>query len=96
MNAAAHSLHLASIARAPGVIHPSNARTLFGAQYRGRHAPNVSYLDTIKITMKPSKSKSYPEIQTARTKQIVGDWRTYLSQECVETMIRLNWHDTTR
>lgn len=84
MNAASHSLHLASISSA------------LGAQCRGRLATNVSYLDTIKITMKPFKSKSYPEIQSARTTEIIDDWRTYLSQECVETMVRLNWHHTTR
>jgi hypothetical protein len=99
MNSASHSLHLASIACTPGAIQVSSLSrdsTLFGAQYPGRRAPNVSYLDTIKITMKHSKSKFYPEIQSARTNEIIGDWRTYLSQECVETMIRLNWHHTTR
>jgi hypothetical protein len=99
MNAASHSLHLAPIACTPGAIQvspPSGDSALFGAQYPGRRASNVSYRDTIKITMKPSKSKSYAEIQSARTKEIIGDWRTYLSQECVETMLRLNWHHTTR
>jgi len=84
MHTESHSLDLASIAIASG------------AQYRGRLATNVSYLDTIKITMKRSKFKSYPAIQSARTKEIIDDWRTYLSQECVETMVRLNWHHTTR
>jgi hypothetical protein len=61
-----------------------------------RRAPRVSYLDTIKFTMKPSKSKSHLEAQTARSNQIIDDWRTCLSPECVETMVSLNWHQTTR
>lgn len=61
-----------------------------------RRAPRVSYLDTIKVTIKPSKSESRLAIQTAHSNQILDDWRTYLSRECVETMIGLNWHHTTR
>jgi hypothetical protein len=51
-----------------------------------RRAPRVSYLGTIKVTIKPSKSKSHLEIQTARSSRIIDDWRTYLSRECVETI----------
>ncbi len=45
-----------------------------------RRAARVSYLNTVKVTTKPSKSRSYLEIQTARSNQIVDEWRTYLSQ----------------
>jgi hypothetical protein len=61
-----------------------------------RRAPRVSYLDTIEVEIKPSKSKSHLEIQSARSNQIIDDWRTYLAPECVATMVRLNWHHTTR
>ncbi len=61
-----------------------------------RRAARVSYLNTVKVTTKPSKSRSHLEIQTARSNQIVDEWRTYLPQECVETMVSLNWHHTTR
>ena len=54
-----------------------------------RRAPRVSYLDTIKVTIKPSKSKSHLKIQTTRSNPIIDDWRTYLSQERVKTIVSL-------
>jgi len=60
-----------------------------------RRTPRVSYLDTIKVTIKPSRSKSHLKIDTERSNQIIADWRTYLSPECIETMVSLNWHHTT-
>jgi len=61
-----------------------------------RRAPRVSYLDTIKVTIKPSRSKSHlKKIDTERSNQIIADWRTYQSPECIETMVSPNWHRTT-
>jgi hypothetical protein len=35
------------------------------------------------------------EHAVARSERNVREWRTYLSPECVESMIRMGWHTST-
>jgi hypothetical protein len=56
-------------------------------------AVRVSYSSTIRVTTQVETSR---KLMSAHPHQLVEDWQSYLSRECVAAMVERNWHHTTR